>query len=144
MEDSQERARKLRELIPEQPYDSVADLRERAKRFAAEAAQREADRIAQEEFQKNRQRAHEMEAKRLEDETRAALLLRVMRAEQEREERAKLQAEASLGPPSPSYRNEQLELEQEAGRRALAKHRGERVASAEKETGKDSTPGFKP
>jgi len=61
-------------------------------------------------------------------------------------EEAKLSEPPPLGPPSPSYRNEQLELEQEAGRRALARHRGERVASAEKETGKDSTPavpGFK-
>ena len=145
--DGQERARRAREAAPEKLSDSILDQRERAKRFAAEAAQRGAEQVAQEQHQRDRQARHQEEARRVDEETRAALFLRVMQAR----EGAK---PSELPPPVPlstERQDEQLELEQAAGRRMLekyAKRRDEIAAArdrnrAEEKTGEDTTPGFK-
>jgi len=144
--DPQEQRRRAVEAAPPQTSDSQNALLENARRFQEESARLKAEQDAREQHQRDRQRAHEELARREDDAVRAKIFMRYLQAE-EQAARAKAQAEVPPAPPSPAYRNEQLEAELEAGRRALAKHRGERVASAEKETGKDSSPavpGFKP
>jgi len=144
-EDPQERRRREIEAAPPETSDALIVMQENARKIREESARLKAERDKQEQFQRDRQAAHERAARQVDEEVRAQIFLRVMQTQQAREQE-KLQAEASLGPPNPQFRNTQLELEQEAGRRTLARHRGERAASVEKETGKDSapgTPGFK-
>jgi len=137
MEDSQERARKLRELTPEKPYDSAAALEERAASFRAESERIQAERAAQERWQRERAERHAALARAQDDEIRAALFFRVMQAR----EQAKLAEPPPLPPPTPGWRDEQLELEIAAGRRTLAKHAQRSEPAAEKKP--EATPGFK-
>ena len=87
-------------------------------RFRAESAQREAEQAEQERRQRERQVRHEAEARRVDDEVRAALFLRVMRTRKE----AKPPAEV---PPVPLYTERQegeLEAEQRRGREMLERY----------------------
>jgi hypothetical protein len=125
--------------------DSILDGREREKRFRAESLQRQAEQQQREQLQRDRQARHEAEARRIDEETRAALLLRVMRAQEE----AKPPADV---PPVPVYTARQegeLALEQEAGRRALARYAqrnapaAARIDAEEKPKEETGLPGFK-
>jgi hypothetical protein len=110
--------REQRQATPDPLSDSIIDGQERGARFRAESKQREAEQAAQEQHQRDRQARHEAEARRVDDEMRARLFLRVMQTREE----AKPPVEA---PPVPVYTERQdseLALEQEAGRRALAKY----------------------
>ena len=107
--------------------DSIADGRERERRFRAESERRQAEQAEQERRQRDRQAAHEREARKVDEQVRAQLFMRVMQAQE-----TKPQADA---PPVPVYtarQDEELELEQAAGRRALAKYaqRSEAAAAA--------------
>src|SRR5262245_264944 len=125
--------------------DSILDSRERGRRYQAEAAQRAAEQAAQENLQRLRQARHQAEARRIDEETRAALHLRILRAQ----EQAKPPAVET--PPTPVYTERQtteLELEQAAGRRALARHRNHfeargRAEGRAKEDTTPAVPGFK-
>jgi hypothetical protein len=121
--------------------DSIADGREREKRFRAESLQRQAEQAEQEQRQRDRQARHEAQARRVDEETRAALFMRVLQAQQ-----AKPQAETPV-PVYTARQNQELELEQAAGRRALARY-AQRNAPAAVDAGektKENTglPGFK-
>jgi hypothetical protein len=116
--------------------DSIIDGRERERRFRAESLQRQAEQAAQEQHQRNRQARHEAEARKIDEETRAALFLRVMQAQE-----AKPPAEV---PPVPVYtarQDEELAAEQAAGRRALEKY-AQRNKPAEKPKENIELPGF--
>src|SRR5262245_13092695 len=126
--------------------DSILDQKERAKRFRAESEQRQAEQAAQEQHQRARQARHQAEARRIDEETRAALHLRVMRMQEE----AKPQPEARPVAGYSPRQKEELALEQAAGRRQLAKDAQrnqdaaaarERVSAEEKV--KEDLPGFK-
>jgi hypothetical protein len=139
--DGQERARRAREATPPEASDAQIVREENARRFRAESERLQAERAAQEQYQRDRQAMHEQLARQEDDAIRAKIFARYLQAE---EAKARAQAEAPPAPLSPPRPSAELALEQEAGRRALLKHRGERAASAE--TGKDSIPaisGFK-
>jgi hypothetical protein len=97
--------------------DSILDGREREKRFRAESLQRQAEQQQREQLQRDRQARHEAEARKIDEQTRAQLFMRVMQAQE-----TKPQAEEPPIPLSTARQDEQLALEQEAGRRALARH----------------------
>src|SRR5262245_450646 len=113
--------------------DSILDGREREKRFRAESERLQAEQAAQERHQRDRQARHQEAARRGDEETRAALFLRVMRAQEEAKP-------LEPPPPVPVYTERQdteLAAEQAAGRRALAKY------AQREEKAKEGTPGFK-
>src|SRR5215831_10545258 len=110
--------REQRQAMPDPLSDSIVDMRARAGRFHEESKRLEAERAAQEQHQRDRQARHEAEARRLDEEVRAKLFMRVMQTQ----EAAKPPAEV---PPVPVYterQDEQLAAEQAAGRRALEKY----------------------
>ena len=124
--------------------DSILDGREREKRFRAESLQRQAEQQQREQLQRDRQARHEAEARRIDEETRAALFMRVMQAQE-----TKPQADV---PPLPVYttrQNEELQLEQAAGRRALARYAqrnkpaATQINAREKAEENTGLPGFK-
>jgi len=144
--DAQEQRRRAVEAAPPEVSDAQLVLQENARRFREESARLQAEQSAREQIQRDRQAWYTQQAQKESDLIRARIFAHCAQMEEEAKA-ARARAEAAMGPPSPSFRNEQLELEIAAGQRALAKHRGERVASAEKEIGKDSSPavpGFKP
>jgi hypothetical protein len=96
--------------------DSIADGRERERRFRAESLQRQAEQAQQEQRQRDRQARHEAAARRVDEETRASLFMRVLQAQE-----TKPQPEAPV-PVYTARQNQELELEQAAGRRALARY----------------------
>jgi len=108
--------------------DSILEGREREKRFRAESEKRQAELAAQEQHQRDRQARHEAEARRIDDEMRARLFLRVMQTREE----AKPQVEVPPVPLSTERQDAELEAEQAAGRRALEKYarRNETAAAA--------------
>jgi hypothetical protein len=121
--------------------DSIADGRERERRFRAESLQRQAEQAEQEQRQRDRQARHEAQARRIDEETRAALFMRVMQAREEKP------AEVPPIPLSTQRQDEELAAEQEAGRRALARY-AQRNAPAAVDAGKKAEettglPGFK-
>src|SRR5262245_30898088 len=144
--DPQEQRRRAVESAPPQTSDAEVVRRENARHFREESERLQAERNKQEQFQRDRQAMHEELARRESDAIRAKIFMRVWEAEEAAKARA--QAEVPVGPPSPPFRNEQLEAEQAAGRRALARHRGERPAGAaavqdRTEEKPEATPGFK-
>jgi len=122
--------------------DSILDGREREKRFRAESEQRQAEQAEQEQRQRDRQARHEAEARKIDEETRARLFMRIAQAQE-----AKPQAEVPPIPLSTQRQDEELALEQAAGRRALAKYaqRNKPAAADAGEKAKENTglPGFK-
>ena len=121
--------------------DSIADGRERERRFRAESEQRQADQAAQEQRQRDRQARHEAEARKIDEHTRAQLFMRVMQTQQ-----AKPPAEEPPIALSTARQDEQLALEQEAGRRALAKYAQraqDQIDAREKAKENTGLPGFK-
>jgi hypothetical protein len=121
--------------------DSILDGREREKRFRAESARLQAEQAEQEQRQRDRQARHEAEARKIDDETRARLFMRVMQAQE-----AKPQAEVPPIALSTARQDEQLALEQEAGRRALAKYAQraqDQINAREKTKENTGPPGFK-
>jgi len=147
--DPQEQRRRAVESAPPQTSDAEVVRRENARRFREESERLQAERNKQEQFQRDRQAMHEELARRESDAIRAKIFMRVWEAE-EAAKAAKAQAETSLGPPSPSFRNEQLELEIAAGRRTLARHAQRNAGAAtvqdqtRTEEKPEATPGFKP
>src|SRR5262245_14456327 len=132
--DAQEQRRRALEAAPPETSDALIVMQENARKIREESARLKAERDKQEQFQRDRQAMHEELARRESDAIRAKIFMRVWEAE-EAAKAARAQVEASLGTPSPSYRNEALELEQEAGRRALLRHAGraqEAAAAREK------------
>jgi len=97
--------------------DSILDGREREKRFRAESEQRQAEQAEQEQRQRDRQARHEAEARKIDEETRARLFMRIAQAQE-----AKPQAEVPPIPLTTQRQDEELKAEQEAGRRALARY----------------------
>jgi hypothetical protein len=133
------------ETFPE--ADSIRDGRERERRFRMESEQRQAEQQQREQLQRDRQARHEAEARRIDEETRAALFMRVMQAQQ-----TKPQPEEPPIALSTQRQDEQLALEQEAGRRALARYAQrnrdaaaarEQIKAEEKATETTGLPGFK-
>ena len=120
--------------------DSIADGRERERRFRAESEQRQAEQAAQEQRQRDRQARHEAEARRIDEETRAALFMRVMQAQE-----AKPPADVPPIPLTTARQDAELEAEQAAGRRALARYaqRAQNQIDAEKAKENTGLPGFK-
>ena len=121
--------------------DSILDGREREKRFRAESEQRQAEQAEQEQRQRDRQARHEAEARKIDEETRARLFMRIAQAQE-----AKPQAEVPPMALSTARQDEQLALEQEAGRRALAKYAQraqEQIDAREKAKENTGLPGFK-
>ena len=104
----QERTRQLTETLTR--------LRERERRFRAESLQRQAEQAQQEQRQRDREARHEAAARRVDEETRASLFMRVLQAQE-----TKPQPEAPV-PVYTARQNQELELEQAAGRRALARY----------------------
>jgi|SRR5262249_5382274 len=110
--------REQRQAMPDPLSDSIVDMRARAGRFHEESKRLEAERAEQEQRQRDRQARHEAAARQADEATRAALLLRVMKMQEE----ARPQAET---PPVPVYterQDEQLEAEQRRGREMLARY----------------------
>ena len=128
--------------------DSILEGREREKRFRAESERIQAEQAAQEQRQRDRMARHEAQARQEDDATRAKIFARYLQAEEGA--RARAQAEVPPVPLTTLRQDKELELEQEAGRRALAKYaqRNQDAAAARKEKAKeDVTPvlsGFKP
>jgi hypothetical protein len=121
--------------------DSILDGREREKRFREESLQRQAEQAAQEQRQRDRQARHEAEARKVDQETRAQLFMRVMQAQE-----AKPQPEVPPIPLSTQRQDEQLAAEQAAGRRALAKYAQrtqDQINAREKAKENTGLPGFK-
>jgi len=147
--DAQERSRRNREATPAQVSDSVTEREARAQRFAAEAAQRAADLAAQEQHQKNRQARHQAEARRIDEETRAALQLRILQAQ----EGSRSQVEPRPVAVNTPRQDAELEAEQSRGRQMLERYAQKREGLAaarernEEKARQDATsalPGFKP
>src|SRR5262245_61640467 len=134
--DPQEQRRRAIEAAPPQTSDAQIVREENARRFRAESERLQAERAEQERYQRERAERHAALARQEDDAIRAKIFMRVLQAE---EARAKAQAEVPPVPHSSSYRNEQLEQEQAAGRRALLKHAGRSEPAA-----KEGVPGFKP
>jgi hypothetical protein len=132
--------REQRQATPDPLSDSIVDMRARAGRFHEESKRLEAEQAAQEQHQRDRQARHEAAARKIDEETRAALLLRFMKMQ----EATKPPAEVPPVPFSTARQDETLEAEQAAGRRALAKYarRSEAVAATEDTT--SALSGFKP
>jgi len=144
--DAQEQRHRALEAAPPEVSDALIVMRENARKIREESERIQAERAAQEKVQRDRQAMHEELARRESDAIRAKIFMRVWEAEEAAKARA--QAEVPVGPPSLPFRNEQLEAEQAAGRRALARHRGERPAGAaavqdRTEEKPEATPGFK-
>ena len=121
--------------------DSILDGREREKRFRAESLQRQAEQQQREQLQRDRQARHEAEARRIDEETRAALFMRVMQAQQ-----TKPQPELPPVPLSTARQDAELEAEQAAGRRALARYAQraqDQINAREKPKENTGLPGFK-
>jgi hypothetical protein len=127
--------------------DSILDGREREKRFRAESEQRQAAQAEQEQRQRDRQARHEAEARKVDEQVRAQLFMRVMQAQE-----AKPQAEVRPIALSTARQDEELALEQAAGRRALAKYAQrnrdaaaarEQIKAEEKATKTTGLPEFK-
>jgi hypothetical protein len=112
--------------------DSIIDGREREKRFRAESEKRQAEQNEQEQRQRDRQARHEAEARKIDEEVRARLFMRVMQTQE-----AKPQADV---PPVPIYTERQdteLAAEQAQGRRMLEKYaQRNRDAAAVRERGR--------
>jgi hypothetical protein len=135
-----------RQAMPDPPADSILDMRARAGRFHAESERIKAEQAAQEQHQRDRQARHEAAARAADEQTRAALLLRVMKMQEE----AKPQAEK---PPVPAVYTErqdsELAAEQRRGREMLARYakRNEDAAAARERTRVEEEakeiPGFK-
>jgi hypothetical protein len=128
--------------------DSILDGREREKRFRAESLQRQAEQAAQEQRQRDRQARHEAEARKVDEQTRARLFMRLAQAQEEKQ----AQVEAPPIALSTARQDAELEAEQAAGRRALARYaqRNKPAAAAQnqidaEEKPKEETglPGFK-
>jgi hypothetical protein len=103
--------------MPDPLSDSIVDMRARAGRFHEESKRLEAEQAAQEQHQRDRQARHEAEARRIDEEVRARLFMRVMQTQE-----AKPQADV---PPVPIYTERQdteLAAEQAQGRRMLEKY----------------------
>jgi len=121
--------------------DSIADGRERERRFRAESLQRQAEQAQQEQRQRDRQARHEAEARRIDEETRAALFMRVMQAQE-----AKPPADVPPIPLTTARQDAELEAEQAAGRRALARYAQraqDQINAREKPKENTGLPGFK-
>src|SRR5262249_24034544 len=129
--DAQEQRRRAVEAAPPEVSDAEIVRRENARHFQAVSARIQAEQAKQEQFQRDRQRAHEELARREDDAIRARIFARYLRMEEEAKA-AKVQAEAaaaaaaSLPPPRLSA---EAELEIAAGRRTLARH-AQRSATA--------------
>ena len=80
--------------------------------------QRQAEQAEQEQRQRDRQARHEAQARRVDEETRARLFLRIAQAQEEK----LAQTEVPPIPLSTQRQDEELALEQAAGRRALARY----------------------
>jgi hypothetical protein len=129
--------------------DSILDGREREKRFRAESLQRQAELAEQEQRQRDRQARHEARAREIDEQTRAQLFMRVMQAQE-----TKPQADVPPVSYSTERQDRELELEQAAGRRALARHAQrsapvtttaaqDRTDAGEKAKDNTGLPGFK-
>jgi hypothetical protein len=119
---------------PELPLpDSIVSADARAKKIREEAAQIEAEQAARDAQQAERKAQATLAAHRAEDEyvNKVALVSSEETIESLHERIRKMRAEAQPGPevpPVPQYTARQraeLEAEQEAGRKALAKHQAE-------------------
>ena len=149
--DGQEARRRALEAAPTQTSDALIERQENLRKMREESARIRAVQEEQERRQRDRQARHQEAARKVDEETRAQLFLRVMQAR----EQAKPQAEV---PPVPVYTERQdteLTAEQAAGRRALEKYarRNSEIAAArhrnraEEKVREDTTPGipgFKP
>jgi len=125
--------------LPDKIPDSITDMQTRGRRFRAESAAREAAQAAQEQHQRNRQMKHQEEARKIDEEMRAHLFMRVMKMREESKPPAEV-------PPVPVYtqrQDEQLAAEQAAGRRALEKYAKRSEAARVSTEEKDTVPGFK-
>ena len=110
--------RAQRQATPDPLSDSVLDMQQRGRRFQAEAERIKAEQTEQENHQRRRQERHQEEARRIDDQTRAVLQMRILQAQ----EGAKPQADV---PPVPVYtarQDEELAAEQRRGREMLAKY----------------------
>jgi hypothetical protein len=118
--------------------DSIIDGREREKRFRAESEQRQAAQAAQEQHQRNRQARHEAEARRIDEQVRAQIFMRVMQAQQEK-------PKADVPPLSFSTerQDEQLQAEQRRGKEMLERYAQRNKPAAEKPAENTELPGFK-
>jgi len=110
--------REQRQATPDPLSDSIVDMRARAGRFHEESKRLEAEQAAQEQHQRDRQARHEAAARKIDEETRAALLLRVMKMQ----EAAKPPAEAPPVVYSTERQDEQLEAEQRRGKEMLERY----------------------
>src|SRR5262249_16180947 len=108
--DSQELRRRALESARPESSDGHIVREENARRFREESARIQAEQAKQEQFQRDRQAAHQEAARRIDSEIRAELLLRMMQTERARED-ARLRAEAeaaaaAAAPPPPRPRPE--------------------------------------
>src|SRR5262249_22869303 len=94
--DGQERARRARGAAPTQTSDALIERQENLRKMREESARIRAEQAEQEKHQRDRQAMHEREARKVDEEVRAQLFLRVMQAR----EQAKPAAEV---PPVPVY-----------------------------------------
>jgi hypothetical protein len=109
--------RRQRQATPDSFSDSIVDMKARAGRFHEESKRLEAERVEQEQRQRDRQARHEAQARKIDDEMRAHLFMRVMQAQNP-------EPPAEVPPVSYSTerQDEQLEAEQRRGKEMLAKY----------------------
>jgi len=97
--------------------DSILVQRENARRIREESARIQSEQAEREKLQRDRQARHQEEARRIDEEVRARLYLLA-----QTREAAKPQPEVRPVPVYTERQDKELELEQAAGRRTLAKY----------------------